>query len=300
MNTELTATTRTEIPRSKYAIMLDKFRKTTPESITSQPQQSKRQRVNSQEDIQVDPMDTEIKFTLPDFNGGENDQLNIGIFKEGLNAILTPINSMHQEFSKMLTKVGKLEEKTDVIQEELLNLTALVEEQQTEISNLKLQNESFEKFKKQKNIILTGLHITKTDLRERKLEMERFFVQILNVKVNVDNVSSLPNNTVGAPRSLISFQSVHDKMAIFKNTRKLKVFNQNRENLKKVFISEDLSKKEEKRRKILLNEMQQARRDGKRAQVIGKKLFIDEFTFILNKDDELQLIQQQDTPTRSQ
>ena len=134
--------------------------------------------------------------------------------------------------------------------------------------------ESLEKFKRRKNLVIYGMIEKKCENEKEKCEADCMNIKKLLRELNMDikyfEISRLgKQNTKGKPRPIrIELNKESEKYEILRNAAKLR-FTEN-EDLKKVIINTDMSLKEREFQKVLREELKERRQAGERNIKIRK------------------------------
>lgn len=158
-------------------------------------------------------------------------------YRKEIKELKTQNETLYKENSKMKEIIGDLDERLD-----------------------QMENE-----KRRNNVVIQGMSIKTSDHEQLKNSMKYFMEQELNINVEIKKAIKLGEKTC-----LIELDNQTEKKKIMQNKNKLK-------NKKdgKIYINDDLSKKDRNIQKQIRTIAIQERKNGKETRIGYRKLYID-------------------------
>lgn len=182
-----------------------------------------------------------------------------------VEGLATEIKQMREIQEKCTDEIKKLTKENKEMKEENERIKKENEEIKKEVQAATKWIEQIEKEKRRNNIVLTGLRIDTNKEDELKEAMANFIKTQLDVEVQIKKAYKL-----GEKVCLVEMDKREDKSNVMKNKSKLKSCREG-----KIFINDDLTKKEREVQKKVVKIAQRKKQGGQRVKVGYKKLWID-------------------------
>lgn len=213
--------------------------------------------------------------------------------EEGVQRLEKLIKIQTKEVKEEIQKeVGGLRSEISKINEKLrveANEREKIKKKQTELEDT---FEEFQRVQKKNNIIIFGLEL------KNDVDVATQVIDTLNSQLNVNLTSSVINNIYPLGKGerrpiLLQFLTYFTKLEILKECSKLKHT--------KISISDDLTPKERKIRKILVKHKKIAQQNGHKVSIKGKFLYINGDKYLAEdlevpENEESEIL---DIPTKS-
>ncbi|KAI4465545.1 hypothetical protein MML48_3g00012184 [Holotrichia oblita] len=216
---------------------------------------------------------------------------------EQMNQIMLLLKNLAGDIREMKGKQTSNKEETKVLQEEIRKLRAeqeqfkeeikylrdIREKETEEIDNLKKQvrtaNEEIERLKtekRRKNVIVQGLEISVNNPKELKTKMENFIEKELGAAIKIESAIKLGEKTC-----LIELNSKDDKATVMSNKSKL------RNHKQKIYINDDLTKKEREKQKLIRTFAKEETEKGKVVKIGYNRVIVngEEWRWDKEKDE---------------
>lgn len=200
--------------------------------------------------------------------------------KIGQNEIKNEIQQMRTEQNKFNEEIKKLKEDNETLKKENIeikkdNKRIMLENNNTkaDLENMKKTVDWMEKEKIKNNVVLKGLVMKTNNTDTLKEEVSKFIENRLQIDVEVSAV-----NKIGERMCIIEMKNDKDKTKVMQNKMKLKDLK-----TEKIFIQNDLTKKEREQRRQIWTRAKEERDNGKTVQIGYNRIFIDGIEWRWNK-----------------
>lgn len=159
------------------------------------------------------------------------------------------------------------------------------ENEQTKHENAKLKEEvktinarldAMEREKRRNNIVVQGLMLEDDGMLTPKEPMENFMKKQLEIDVGVKSAVKLGRKTY-----LVELDNANEKMKVMKNKNKLRNYKEG-----KVYINDDMSKKEREIQGKIRKAAQEEKKKGKKTKIGYQKVFVDDQEWKWCEDEE--------------
>lgn len=212
-------------------------------------------------------------------NGDEKLELIINMIKEmkeDQSEIKEEIHQIRVQQREIKKVIGDIKEENEKLRKENEQIKNENREIRGKIKALENTVEWMEKEKRKNNIVMYGLKIDTNDSKTLKQATEKFMEQQLNINVRVNTA-----NKIGDKTCLIKLETEQDKEEIMKNKSKLRNLTTD-----KVYINNDLTKKEKEKQKYINERAKQEISAGKTVKIGFNKIIINGTEWRWNKDKE--------------
>lgn len=203
-------------------------------------------------------------------------EAKLDVLMEMIKDVTTELKKIRMEQKEYREDIKNLQRENSMLKKKTEVLEKENKEIRAEIKEIKRSTEIREKERKQNNIIISGLKMDTSDSIILKQAMANFTKEHLQVEAKIKLVRKL-----GPKTCLVELESAEEKRKIMQNKAKLR-------NLKgeKIFINDDLTKKEMEMQKNLRTMAQEERNSGKVVKVGYQKLIINGTEWRWNKERE--------------
>ncbi|KAK4872005.1 hypothetical protein RN001_016129 [Aquatica leii] len=183
-----------------------------------------------------------------------------------LQNLTLEVNQIRAEQREFQTELIELKAENKIIIKENANLKKDYEEMKKELRNTNTRLDQLEREKRRNNVVITGLKIENNKPENLKRKIKDFMQQKLGIEVAIKTAYKL-----GPQQCLVQVDNSVDKLKIMQSKIKLKNIEESR-----VFINNDLSKKERDIDKEIRNIAQEERKKERTVRIGYQKLIIEE------------------------
>ncbi|KAJ8956684.1 hypothetical protein NQ318_014039 [Aromia moschata] len=185
------------------------------------------------------------------------------------------VKTLQQEIRKLRTEQKDFKEEIKHLKEINENMKEEMEEIKKEITESKERMEKLEGDKRRKNIVIQGIKMNTNDTKILKQNVEKLIETELGIKIKTESARK-----IGEKTCLVELISKDDKNTVMQNKSKLKNMQD------KVYINDDLSKKEREIQTRLRKIAKEERDKGNSVKVGFQKLIIDQQVWKWNRENE--------------
>lgn len=188
------------------------------------------------------------------------------INEDKLDLIINMMMEMRKELKEYKEDIKIIKTENEELRNKYEKISKENTEIKRELENLKHSVENLGREKRKMNVVMTGKTIDAINKTQRELtnQMNEFIKEKLDVQVNIKTVQKL-----GEKVCLIELQNLHEKEQIIKNKYKLRKLSE------RIYINEDLSRKDREIQKQLRTKLQEARRQGKNAKIEKGRILVE-------------------------
>lgn len=188
---------------------------------------------------------------------------------------LDKLDLIETEILNFKTEFNDFKQNWGVISEECTVLKNIINDQQITINKL-------EREIKKKNLIVSGIAETETEMD--KSDLEKIIIDVINDKLgencssqDIEEVYRLGLKKAEYTRPIrVVFNSIKTKSSIWSKRKNLQNTN--------IYINEDLTTEQQKQRSELLKMRKELKKEGKEAKLKGNKLLVEGIHFKRARD----------------
>lgn len=198
------------------------------------------------------------------------------INEDKLDKMMEMMQVLMQDIKEIKIEQRSYQEEMKKIKEENAEIKKQNEELRTELKTIHSRLEYMDRDKRRHNIVVTGLTLDNIQQDMIEVEMKSFFRKNMEIEPKMKEIKK-----IGPKVHLIELEDGCEKREVMRNKAKLK--NYRRE---KVFIMDDLTKKQRDIQRKLGKIAREEREKGKTVKEAFQKLFIDNIQYRWNDENE--------------
>lgn len=205
---------------------------------------------------------------------GYNEKLDLLI--EMITEMKTDQKKICLEQTEIKEEIRKIREENDLLKQENSKLRNENKKIVGKLEEMERRVEWIEKERRKNNIVITGLRIDTNDQEILKRKVGNMIEKEIEVQTDIKKVQKLGEKT-----HLVEFTKTNDKEKVMRNKHKLK-----NNKSQRIFINEDMTKKELEKGKQLRKRAQEEKNKGNSVKLGYNKIIINGNEWKWNSDKE--------------